>query len=59
VYAYSSAGCTIYVNSVFNLVKVEIGGTECPLQQLNGDQTVSESIIYLLELDVRSQNGRG
>ena len=41
VYAYSSAGGTIYTNSIFNLVKVEIGGIECPLHQLNSDQTVS------------------
>ncbi|XP_066340213.1 disease resistance protein RGA5-like isoform X2 [Miscanthus floridulus] len=38
VYVYAADGRTIYVNSVFNLVKVEIGGIECPLQQLNWDQ---------------------
>jgi hypothetical protein len=35
VYVYTAGGGTIYVNSVFDLVKVEIGGIECPLQQLN------------------------
>jgi len=38
VYVYTAGGGTIYVNSVFNLVKVEIDGTGCPLQQLNWDQ---------------------
>ncbi|CAD6256254.1 unnamed protein product [Miscanthus lutarioriparius] len=40
VYVYTAGGSTIYVNSVFNLVKVKIGGTECTLQQLNRDQTM-------------------
>ncbi|GJN05892.1 hypothetical protein PR202_ga23565 [Eleusine coracana subsp. coracana] len=39
VYAYSAANGTIYVDSVFNLVKVEIGGVECSLQQLDRLQT--------------------
>jgi hypothetical protein len=41
VYAYSAAHGTVYVDSVFNLVKVEIGGVECPLPQLDGIQSVS------------------
>lgn len=41
VYVYTAAGGnTIYVNSVFDLIKVEIGGIVCPLQQLNLDQMV-------------------
>ena len=47
VYVYTAGGGTIYVNSVFNLVKVEIDGTGCPLQQLNWDQMVSLSSDYL------------
>ncbi|XP_062195532.1 protein SAR DEFICIENT 1-like [Phragmites australis] len=39
VYAHNAAHCTIYVNSVFDLVKVEFGGVECPLHQLNKAQT--------------------
>ncbi|OEL37230.1 hypothetical protein BAE44_0001752 [Dichanthelium oligosanthes] len=39
VYAYSAPHGTIYVNSVFKLVRVELGGVECPLEQLNRDQT--------------------
>ncbi|XP_062192461.1 protein SAR DEFICIENT 1-like [Phragmites australis] len=35
VYAYSGSHGTIYVNSIFNLVKVEFGGVEYPLHQLN------------------------
>nr|CAB3472324.1 unnamed protein product [Digitaria exilis] len=38
VYVYATPHGTIYVNSVFNLVKVEIGGMEWPLQQLNRGQ---------------------
>lgn len=41
VYVYTSGIFTIYVNSVFDLVKVEIDGFEYPLQQLNSNQTVS------------------
>jgi len=48
VYVYTAGDCTIYVNSVFNLVKVEIGGTVCPLQQLNWDQV---SLVLLLIIE--------
>lgn len=54
MYANSSAGGTIYINSVFNLVKVKIGGTECPLHQLSSYQTVSRSCL----LELSRQNGR-
>jgi len=46
VYVYTAGDCTIYVNSVFNLVKVEIDGTGCPLQQLNWDQM--ELVLQLI-----------
>jgi hypothetical protein len=36
VYVYAAPHGTIYVNSVFKLVRVEIGGVEWPLQQLRG-----------------------
>ncbi|KAL5227558.1 hypothetical protein ABZP36_015823 [Zizania latifolia] len=35
VYVYSAPNGTIYVNSIFQLVKVEFAGVECPVQQLN------------------------
>lgn len=41
VYAYSGAGATIYVNSIFELVRVEFGGAECAPQQLTRPQRVS------------------
>lgn len=53
VYVYAMPHGTIYVNSVFNLVKVEIGGMEWPLHQLNRGQAVSP-IIFLLDV-VRSE----
>lgn len=41
VYAYSGANGHIYVDCVFNeLLKVEIHGVDCPLQQLDKAQTV-------------------
>ncbi|OEL16242.1 Calmodulin-binding protein 60 B [Dichanthelium oligosanthes] len=40
VYAYATQHGTIYVNSVFTVVRVEIGGVEWPLQQLNRTQTM-------------------
>ncbi|XP_066340219.1 disease resistance protein RGA5-like isoform X2 [Miscanthus floridulus] len=48
VYVYAADGGTIYVNSVFNLVKVEIGGIECPLEQLNWDQM---ALVLLLIME--------
>lgn len=45
VYVYTARGGTIYLNSLFDLVKVEIGGIEYPMQQLNMGQMVSECII--------------
>lgn len=41
VYAHSTPHGTIYVDSVFNVVRVDIGGAEWPLHQLNRGQTVS------------------
>ncbi|TVU23693.1 hypothetical protein EJB05_26072, partial [Eragrostis curvula] len=38
VYAYSTAHATIYVDSVFDLVKVELAGVEWPLQPLDEAQ---------------------
>ncbi|CAO2148240.1 unnamed protein product [Urochloa humidicola] len=40
VYVYKAPHGTIYVNSIFQLVKVELGGLECPwpLEQLNTAQ---------------------
>ncbi|TVU23694.1 hypothetical protein EJB05_26073, partial [Eragrostis curvula] len=38
VYAYHSVRATIYVNSIFDLVKVKLGGVECPLQELDEAQ---------------------
>ncbi|WVZ72133.1 hypothetical protein U9M48_020643 [Paspalum notatum var. saurae] len=40
VYVYATAQGAIYVNSIFNLVRVEIGGVEWQLQQLNRNQTM-------------------
>ncbi|CAO2160952.1 unnamed protein product [Urochloa humidicola] len=41
VYVYAAAhGGTVYVNSVFTVVRVEIGGVEWPLHQLNRAQTM-------------------
>ncbi|CAL4965031.1 unnamed protein product [Urochloa decumbens] len=41
VYVYATAhGGTVYVNSVFTVVRVEIGGVELPLHQLNRGQTM-------------------
>ena len=40
VYVYAAPHGTIYVNSVFKLVRVEIGGVEWTLQQLR-DHAVS------------------
>lgn len=41
VYAYSTAHATICVNYIFDLVKVELGGVECRLEQLDEGQKVS------------------
>lgn len=43
VYAYSTAYTTIYINSVYDLIKVAFGGVECPRQQLDKAQKVSPS----------------
>lgn len=43
VYTYSGAHATIYVNCVFDLVKVEFGDVECQLQQLDEADKVSPS----------------
>lgn len=44
VYAYcSTVHATVYVNSVFHLVKAEFGNVECPLQQLDEVQKVRPS----------------
>lgn len=44
VYTYSTAQATIYVDSIFNLVKAELVGAECPQQQLADEaQKVSPS----------------
>lgn len=40
VYAHSTPHGTIYVDSVFNVVRVDIGGVEWPLHQLNRGQTM-------------------
>ncbi|GJN04853.1 hypothetical protein PR202_ga22429 [Eleusine coracana subsp. coracana] len=40
VYAYSGVNATIYVNSIFDLVKVKFGGVECPRQQLDEAQKI-------------------
>lgn len=40
VYVYGTPHGTIYVDSVFKLVRVEIGGVEWPLQQLRGQAQV-------------------
>ncbi|TVU22062.1 hypothetical protein EJB05_31738 [Eragrostis curvula] len=39
VYAHSAGNCTVYVNSVFEVLKVEIGSVELPLQQMDRTQT--------------------
>lgn len=41
VYMYSGQHGTIYVNSICQLVKIEFGGVECTVQQLNRAQEVS------------------
>lgn len=46
LYAYNAENATIYVNSIFALVKVEFGGVECPLGQLDEAQKVSPSSIH-------------
>ncbi|TVU23698.1 hypothetical protein EJB05_26077, partial [Eragrostis curvula] len=43
LYTYNTAQATIYVDSIFNLVKVELGGVEWPLQPLDEAQKVSPS----------------
>ncbi|CAO2209096.1 unnamed protein product [Urochloa humidicola] len=40
VYVYATANAAVYVNSVFTVVRVEIGGVEWPLHQLNRAQTM-------------------
>lgn len=41
LYAYRAAYTTIYMNSTFDLTKVEFGGMEYPLHQMNEAQKVS------------------
>jgi hypothetical protein len=41
VYAHATPHGTIFVDSIFNVVRVDVGGVEWPLQQLNRGQTVS------------------
>ncbi|KAF8705092.1 hypothetical protein HU200_031354 [Digitaria exilis] len=53
VYVYATPHGTIYVNSVFNLVKVEIGGMEWPLQQLNRGQAVLVQQLMLEAYELR------
>ncbi|KAL6626687.1 hypothetical protein ACP70R_030413 [Stipagrostis hirtigluma subsp. patula] len=55
VYAYGAAQVTIYVDSIFNLVKVDIGGVECPLQQLDRAQA---SYVQRLLLDAYEHRHR-
>jgi hypothetical protein len=54
VYVYAAPHGTIYVNSVFKLVRVEIGGVEWPLQQLRG-HTVSLRSPSCLPSSVRTE----
>ena len=35
VYAYGGGGVTVYINSICQPVKIELGGVECAPQQLN------------------------
>jgi hypothetical protein len=46
VHASTTAHGSVHVDSVFNLVRVEIGGVECPVQQLDRAQSVSSSPIH-------------
>jgi len=52
VFVYAAPHGTIYVNSVFKLVRVEIGGVEWPLQQLRGHAVSPSPIISLESLAV-------
>ncbi|RLM92386.1 calmodulin-binding protein 60 B-like isoform X1 [Panicum miliaceum] len=52
VYVYAAPHGTIYVNSVFKLVRVEIGGVEWPLQQLRGH---AQMIVEQLMLEAYEQ----
>jgi len=52
VYVYAAPHGTINVNSVFKLVRVEIGGVEWPLQQLRGHAVSPSPIISLESLAV-------
>ncbi|KAF0920260.1 hypothetical protein E2562_034109 [Oryza meyeriana var. granulata] len=45
VYVYSTQQGTIYVNSIFQLVKVELAGVEYQLHQLNRIQKVSSASL--------------
>lgn len=45
VYAHVTQHGTIYLNSIFNILRVDTSGVEWPLQQLNRGQTVSASTI--------------
>lgn len=53
VYAYSGAGATIYVNSIFELVRVEFGGAECAPQQLTRPQR-----MYVQQLCLEAYENR-
>lgn len=41
LYAYRAADTTIYMNSIFDLAKVEFGGKDYPLQEMDEAQKVS------------------
>lgn len=53
VYVYSEQHGAIYVNSICQLVKIEFGGVECTLQQLNKAQR-----IYVEQLLLRAHEQR-
>ena len=58
VYAYGGGGqpggITVYVNSICQLVKIEVGGVECALQQLNRAQ---RAYVHQLVLEAFEQRG--
>ena len=49
VYMHATPHGTIYVDSIFNIVRVDVGGVQWPLQvqQLNRGQTVSRVVHHL------------
>lgn len=44
VYAYRTVHGAIYVNSIFDVLKVEIDGAAQPVHQMDAAQTVSQTI---------------